>query len=78
MKNWKNCYLENLNFEEIWKNENPEEWKLNIMEIQKNDNLEKCKFEKCKFGKTQTWKNINWKKYRLVKKNIGKIGQQEK
>ena len=48
------------------------------MYIQKNDNLEKCKFKKCKFGKMQTWKNIYWEKYRLVKKNIGKIGQQEK
>ena len=25
----------------------------------------------------QTWKNIYWEKYRLVKKNIGKIGQQK-
>ena len=47
------------------------------MEIQKNDNLEKCKFEKYKFGKMQTQKNIYWEKYRLVEKNIGKIGQQE-
>ena len=47
------------------------------MYIQKNDNLEKCKFKKCRFGKMQTWKNRYWEIYRLVKKNIGKFNNRK-
>ena len=53
MEIWKN---------EIWKIENLEEWKLNIIEIQKNENFKKYKLGKMQFGKMQTWKNINSKK----------------
>ena len=42
------------------------------MEIGKNENLEKWKFEKWKFGKTEIWKNGNFEKWKSQKMKIGK------
>ena len=45
-----------------------------IMEIWKNESLEKQKFgnvEKLKLGKMDIRKNENWEKCRMVKKEIG-------